>query len=299
MPHRGRAMLLAILCSGALLLAAAPDETGLGATRTSFEIVRATDGPAEFSFSAQLRPISEEVTFAGALAMTTDQSGLVRHVVGLGGTTFGQHSQPTVFANGETITPCTIAGYCEDIYVHLGAATVIVMSDNGGPDVLNRFYVVTEGTDPEVDFSGDGWVLHEAPLAFRHVGMHEAEGAGTLLVTTHGLELFLGASTEGGEFGSIAQAIPPCSQSTTNAVARGAGTLTLTGGVNGAEGHCPQIGFRPLISDHAVNATTWRAEGPVMGNNSMTHTRLFVVDLPPCNQLIPGVSGVAKEVDCT
>jgi hypothetical protein len=263
-----------------------------------FELVRTTTGPSSIEFAAHLSPPDgwDMDAFAGMVAVRTDEDGAVLAVEPGYASTIGHNNEPEVYHDGEEVAsaPCETPP-C--VVTNSGGATVfILMEDDGGPGAMNRYYVVFEGADVNVaHFKVDGWELHETTgLTYRYVDWRRSQGAGAAAFG-HGVTFFNAAEADGGAQGSVAMAIPPCSN---NAVpgGAGAGLVTLRGGQHESTAQCPSL--LPVTAGHAQGAVRWRAEGTAVGDNTLNEVPLFVLDLPPCERRVAGVAGEVEGVTC-
>lgn len=290
-----RFVLVAMLC---ILVVGA--DTPPDADVTRFELVRTTTGPASYRLVVNHRSGDGSTGLSGlaaAVAFRTDTSGTVTSTRSGFVVTDDSDRRAGVWVDGEERL-CGHAEPCPTGRIVLGAQTVIADSDDGGEDVPNRVFVVFEGYDLDLSFGGDGWELHEADFDHRYVEWQQDSPLG-VSGGMDGVEVFTGTSLDGGALGSIAVAMPPCSPShasVTLGVAKGVGTLTLLGGPNEPSLTCPGTGFLSL-TDHAPAATTWTADGVVVGEYTFEDVRLFVFDLPVCHALLPGVAGRAPDTD--
>lgn len=300
MRHRGLGILLSLLVVTLALPSGA--RAGQAAPSHHFELVRTTNGPSSFRITLDVfaaQGASGVEAFAGAFAIRTDKQGSIQSVNGLGGSPVGEENSPGIVINGSETSTCTAANACVGSTV-LGYQKFIMHEDDGGPEAYNRLFIVIDGdVRVEVTFESEGWVLAETDLEYRYADFRSSEGVG-VVTPVRSADLFVSAELDGGELGSIAQAIPPCSSSVTGLVSRGIGELRLNGGEEPSSLRCPSVlGDQPeLLDDIARGATTWSAEGMVVGDNSLQQGRLFVIDLPPCRFLIPGIPGEDLDNDC-
>lgn len=300
MRHKGFGVLPGLLVVALALPSGA--RASQSAPSHHFELVRTTDGPSSFRITLDVtgaNGASGVEAFAGAFAIRTNEQGSIQRVNGLGGSSVGRENSPGIWINGSETSTCTEANVCVGSTV-LGYQKFIMLEDDGGPDAYNRLFIVVDGdVHVDVTFESEGWVLAETELEYRYADFRSSEGVG-VVTPVRSADLFLSAELDGGKLGSIAQAIPPCSSTITGLVSRGIGELRLSGGEEPSSLRCPSVlGDQPeLLDDVARGATTWSAEGMVVGDNTLQEGRLFVIDLPPCRFLIPGILGEDVDNDC-
>lgn len=290
------------IVAAVVLLATLNTPPAMGASepeaRYHFEVVRTTTSASSFELTVDMSPPSgsDLDAYTAAVGFRTGETGAVESVVGLGATALGATNEPGVFYDGTAVTTCTAAGVC-NAQPTFAAVTLVGHKDNGEADALNRYYVVVEGKVAlsDIRFEAKGWVLAETSLETRYSDLRDAEGAAVTATPSVSANAFLSTQLAGGASGSLAMAAPPCSQATSGVVARGAGRMTLSGGTEDQVQMCPFVGGNGVLADHAPAATTWEASGLVAGDSTLHEGRLFVVDLPGCERLIPGVVGASDE----
>lgn len=197
-------------------------------------------------------------------------------------TTFGYGNNETLTSHGSTVVSA-----CRDITtvtcVDAGpggvAAGAVSYSDTGLQDgVANRWlFVLTPNV--HVTFTAKGWVLHTLGTTARIVTDTQADDYEVNAVA-HSASVFSAATAPGAAGGSLAEAVPPCSNADVAPAREGVGTITLAGGVSTPEETCPGVAFGQAIGSWAPRATRWRLTGNVVGVSTLYSARLLVVDLP-------------------
>jgi hypothetical protein len=240
-------------------------------------LVRTTDGPASFELQASVEPGPDSGAFIGFMGARVED-GRVRSVTPGTQLSHGRTDDPTIYGSEGPVTACRLGGPC-GIGSTFAGTLFAWSSDGGGKGVSNRVYIVLEGEDVAHELEADGWKLEEADFSYRYVDNIDSDAIG-VAHTGRGVEVLFEAAARGGTSGSVAQAVPPCSQTIVGGVPRGVGTLALGGGAASPEpaATCPRDA-QPLV-DHAPGATTWRAHGTVAGSSDLAYTHLFVIDVP-------------------
>lgn len=259
---------------------AVPSGAVVRPTVQTLELVRTTTGPASFRLTVQGSPDSAHPHgFDGTFSARLDHGRLTR-VESLGATTFDYDSAPEIRGAGQRIQVCQPLGGCI-INRTLAYGIGVSSSDKGGADLDNRLYIVEEGP-AVIAFKGNGWVMRRVAMNYRYITANAADADGAFTGATSA-EMFRAAATTGGRSGSIATGTPPCSIAAADAGAsppRGVGTATLTGGISTTSLTCPNNVGQPFLTGLAHRATTWRLNGPVIGDNTGMNVPLFVLDLP-------------------
>ncbi len=256
--------------------------------RQTFEIVRTTAAAAKFALGLGIGGARGadgfNDVFHAVTLLRTDETGKVEAATGLGAQIFAETDYPRAWVGEQTIDTCSSASVCEVTRTVL-AISVTYADDSGGPDVDNRFLVTLQypaGVEISYDFDATGWELRQPDSwNWRFLSARETSEAGAQigdLPVVAGVDYFSHATLPGSAFGSVTQAIPPCSGS------QGAGRIDLTGGRSAVQGVCPGIGSLFLTSV-ADGATEWIASGNAVGANSPYNVRLFVLDLPEPEQI--------------
>lgn len=191
-------------------------------------------------------------------------------------TSLGRPDEPLVYSPAASASSCD-AGQCDLYETHGGQG--ISFRDSDGTNPINRSFIAVAGIAPRINFESDGWRLVRTSWSFSFVDGTESEAAGARVGDTHGAELFLDATLDGGRYGSIAQATPPCSSVTTNAASHGVGRVTLDGGTESLSTTCPTDNPSRLAS-WSPAATTWNLHGTAAGATDLAETRLFVLNFP-------------------
>jgi hypothetical protein len=289
-------ILLTIAMAAMLLPGAGHAQEDAGPTRADtarqFELVRTTPGPSSYTLAVDHRTPDGTMGLDGLLAsvlLRTGEDGRIEQAVD--GIVVTDDSKRTagVWVAGQEIGPCAQTGQCHTGRVVLGSRTHFSYSDQGHADAFNRLLIVFEGYELDMSFEGDGWDLHETSLDYRYVEWDDTSTLG-VAAGLDGADVFLSAHAVGGQRGSVAIAVPPCSPShsgVTLGLAKGVGTLALLGGDDGPSLTCPGFGLQAL-TDFTNEPTTWAAEGPMVGEHTFSSVRLFVLDLPECHSLLPG-----------
>jgi hypothetical protein len=206
----------------------------------------------------------------------------VQQVASLGARVFGHgEDEPAVTRDGETQRICPTETSCV-LFQTLAYSDVIYLEDKGGPEALNRFWIVTEGAF-RIRLKGHGWTLARRPLSYRY---QLARDSAAMQVDTgvSSVEISGDARLAGGRRGSLAVLMPPCSTSSTvpGAAAplpRGVGSMSLLGGVGTPSVTCPSDVGTVYPTSHATGRTTWTSRGRIVGDHTFQSVRMFVVDL--------------------
>jgi len=248
-----------------------------------YEFVRTTTGSSSLSYVFDVQPDASgswsDGGFAGQIAARVARSG-TDTVLALPSEVFGRFDDPQAGAGSNDYRVCAPAGGCA-VERTLEYGGVTQYSDRTAAGAPNRFFVALEGHST-FRYRAKGWRLARTGFSYRYV---TGEGSSYLAVYAGdaGAEAFNRATLPGGRAGSIAAAYPPCSTSITAIGAepapRGAGTSTLSGGHSRQQVTCPTDVFHQFMSDAAAHRTTWTLSGPVVGDPTLQHVRLFIVDL--------------------
>lgn len=268
-----------LAAAGAATLAVAAPAAADAPKHETYVAVRTTDAPATFTFSAEV-PTETSASSVGFFGYVGARyaDGKVTGAFPGEHLSYGHSDEPGLYAAGESATLCD-AGQC-GISRSRGAEKVFTISDDGGTDEANVYFIVVEGERAKLnEFTGTGWVLRKLPFGYRYVDGTQSTAVAAEEATA-GVEVFVEATAPGGAGGSLGQAQPPCGL-TADLVWLGAGLLTLEGG---AAEEAPQVGCpnagHAVVADRAPAATTWTLSGVAAGHTLNTQTRLFVVDLP-------------------
>lgn len=258
----------AVVAVGAAVPAeAAGQQIGLIAYRT-------TTGAASLELQVDAPPGKQPSVIAMALA-TVDRGRIER--LDLAGVLLsGEADQAQVRANGGHTVLCERGVCALDTSTQTAGSAVSIVND-AGDDRYNVFVVVARGRSVSYRATTKGWAVKRVSLPYRVVEGRQVADAGAYALGS-GVERFKEASAPGGATGSIAISEPPCSEAASGVVSRGAGTLTLDGGVERDTFTCPTE--RGALSAWATRRTTWRVHGDVNGDTTMAGARLFVLDLP-------------------
>jgi hypothetical protein len=268
--------IVGLVAIAAVAAAAAPLPTAAGTMqRQAWMLVRTTTGPSSFELG-----IFTNYTAAGGFIgglFTEESNGNVLGIVGGGMTSIGP-GEPTAYISGTRIDSCTLP-VCPLRTVEGQTGLGEFYSDSGATGAINRGYFIAEGASVSATlYQASGWSLQAAPLGYRYVD-GDSGGNVSARVLDSGVEVFTGASIyDGSSRGSFAQADPPCSITSSSLVARGVGTLTLTGGVRRPSETCPQ--GQDELDSWSNGPTRWQLTGPVVGDSSQRHTRLLMIERP-------------------
>lgn len=241
----------------------------------TFVLKRTTTGPTSYTLDIGVDNDNTHGSFIGEVGARIVR----RKVVGVT-PSFAASSrrwEDSTLRVGDTRVSTCDVNICHDDKVtgYQGLGTTYV--DAGEPDAPNFFFVVASGRRVAYTFRGTGWKLYRATLRYRYV-----DGAQNAPASAHagavGAEVFTESRAPGGRSGSLAVAIPPCSVAMSGLASRGAGQVTLDGGVRPARFTCPAD--RSFVGSYATAATTWRLHGTAAGESTGQDTRLFVLDLP-------------------
>lgn len=270
MHRRGTALVaMAILTALAPPAGAAPPLV----TKT-FVLHRTTNGPTSFQLNVSLANDTRG-SFIGAIGARVVRGRVVSATTSWAGSA-RRWQDSTVNAGGAKFSTCQV-GVCHDDRIDGWHGLTSNYSDDGGDDAFTHVFVTLVGKTVTWRLTAKGWALHPMPLSFRYLDGGETSPA-YAHAETKGVEVYQDGSLPGGRRGSLAVGIPPCSMATTGLVARGAGSVTLDGGVEPESFTCPTS--RVFPASFALGPTTWRLHGFVAGESTGVDTRLFVVDLP-------------------
>lgn len=269
--RRGAVLVAAAVATA---LAPAPSTAARPLETVTFVLRRSVHGPASFELQASVANDGRG-SFVGAVGARAER-GRITSATTLWAGSARRWDDATLNVDGTRWSACEV-GACHDHDAEgwhgLGSSS----SDNAGDDAMTHVFVTLVGKDVKYEFRGKGWTLVKTRLAFRYL-----DGSETSPLYVHaaerGVEAYSDGTLPGGRNGSLAVAIPPCSISSSGVAPRGAGTVTLDGGVRSESFTCPTS--RILPSSYATRATTWRLHGNVVGDTTGMDTRLFVVDLP-------------------
>ncbi|HEX8001110.1 MAG TPA: hypothetical protein VF519_00275 [Mycobacteriales bacterium] len=213
-------------------------------------------------------------SFIGVVGAVTSRGRVTGAEAQLTGST-GRWRGAAVAAYGTRWSSCAAAPCDDDMEVYRGVGSTL--DDTEGTDPVTHVFVVLVGTRVEYEFHANGWTLVRTPLAFRYLdGLDTAPAYAR--ADGVGAETYTDGRLPGGQRGSIALGIPPCSTSLVGIAPRGVGRLTLDGGVSPVSVTCPTD--RVFPASYAPGPTTWRFHGAATGDATARDTRLFVVDLP-------------------
>lgn len=271
--RRLRALLLsAAVVAGAVAVPA--DAATAPLQRVTFVLRRTTNGPSSYTLEVGARNDTRG-SFVGSVAARIERGKPVSATASWASSA-RRWDNKTLHAGSTSASICQISVCHDDEFEgDHGIGTYHV--DDGGKDAPTHFFYAVTGKSVTVRFKAQGWKLVKTPLAFRYL-----DGGDTAAAHGHvgafGAELYTDGSLPGGRYGSLAVGVPPCSLAASSIVARGAGMLTLEGGLTKESVVCP--GLPKLVASYATKATTWRFSGTAVGENTGQDTRLFVIDLP-------------------
>jgi hypothetical protein len=244
-----------------------------------FVAERTTAGPTSFSLDFTGRWHRGSGAFFGDLGIHQEH-GTVQSVQPDGMTSFGYADNDTITASGRVTSVCTPISMfaCADEGPGGVAIVNVSYSDDGlRADRANRWMFVLSGADVTKRFHGTGWRLTQTTMTFRY-----ADGAQTDLVGANLSGRSVGAATDasltGGRYGSVAEAMPPCSNSDSAPLMAGVGRLTLDGGSSQPTITCPGLP-QGAVGSWNQRATTWTVHGFAAGASTLYNTRLLVIDL--------------------
>lgn len=223
-------------------------------------------GPAELVVEGRLETDDRLGLFA--MALTTERGDRVNA------------SQPTVIAFGDANMPPRVYGAAGQHDVC--AAPAMTCAFAAGSDSLafrvaftinpssesstHRLFMALEGRRIEVQHKAPRWQARLRTGGFAHTG----DAAMGIRVSSTSAEAAPIAALPGGKEGSVAIAVPPCTDV-------GIGALALRGGPQEKRMLCPS---ERLLTDVARTATQWTFGGQAAGVT--THaTRLIVLDMQP------------------
>lgn len=199
-----------------------------------------------------------------------------------GMTAFGYGNNETVTSHGSTVVSgCrdVAAVTCVDAGPGSAAAGIVDYSDDGLTAGVANHWLFVATPNVKVAFTAHGWTLHRLATAARIVTDTHADDY-EINALARSVSVFSTASAPGSARGSMAEAVPPCSNADVNPLREGVGTFTLDGGVSEQQQMCPGLAYGQAIGSWARGATTWRAGGHVVGMSTLFTARLLVVDMP-------------------
>jgi hypothetical protein len=242
---------------------------------------RTTSGATSFDMQFSVTYHAEGGGFFGDLGVHVSGQ-TVTSMMPDGMTTFGYGDNETVTNHGTTV----VSG-CRDLSavtcVDAGPGGIAVgdvsYSDTSldGQTANHWLFVITPNV--KVKFAAKGWKLRRLATTARAVRDTEADDYEINLVA-HSVSVFSTAAAKGGARGSIAEAVPPCSNADIAPTREGVGTFTLDGGITAQSETCPGVAFGQAIGSWSSKPTTWRASGHVVGISTLYNARLLVVDQP-------------------
>jgi len=241
---------------------------------TTFVLRRTSPGPTSFELQVSVWNDTRG-SFIGHVGARVER-GRVTLADALFSGSARRWEDTTVTAGGTRASTCQV-GVCHDDDVEGYHGLGTIHDDPTGKDPLTHVFVTLVGRKVQYEFHAKGWKLVRMPLTFRYLDGGETSPAFSK-VGQNGVEVYEDGTLPGGRGGSIALGIPPCSTSSSGLVPRGAGTLTLDGGVSSESITCPTERIFP--ASYAPKATTWRFHGRAAGDTTGRDTRLYVVDIP-------------------
>lgn len=267
---------VAVLAGCALLATAAPSLASPDEPRPVQLVVERIDntGPAQFRLDLTVEPGSGE-GFIGGVQASLDKQGRPLTAQPLPMTSLNQHREPAVYADDLSVSTCDV-GLCE--IGRTAAAGMTVIANDTGPAERPVVVIAVLGHKAEWTFTASNYRLRVVPPRFRYVTGDSSRSVGVDYIGT-GAEAFVDdAVAPSAARGSLAVAAGPCSTSGTNAASRGAGQISLDGGLERVQEVCPRDDG--VLAQVAQRPTTWRVAGPAAGDQEFRGARLLVVDLP-------------------
>jgi hypothetical protein len=271
-------------CSGV----AHADASSGSAMTDRLVLVRTTSGPSSFNFSygittATFGPGATSGPGFFGLVLANVEAGRVTSVTPGTQASYARADSPGVYSGGgPTVTTCNV-GQC-GVSRTATAVGAYIYSDDGGAGSNNVVLIALDGPQVTYKLQSSGWTLETMPFYSQFL---DATDQGSTAVTAGStadgsVELFTDAALPGPSGGSIAQAMPPCSNGgpAILPVRVGAGKVTLSGGTQSPSEICPPLSS-PAIADWSPGATTWDLHGLVVGNSTLSPSRLWVTALPP------------------
>jgi hypothetical protein len=255
-------------------VAAPVASAGSSTTTATLVLVRTTSGASSFDLTVSANPgkggvlIGEADTYVRADRVVRVDSG---YLIG------NDPEEQGLDAGNLHVRTCGYTATCKPGRFSVTLVNVSYSAESSQGDV-NALYFVVRGAHIQINFRGKGWVLRNEPLAFRHVTPRRSAKAWANFAG-RGAAVSQGAQAAGGQSGSIAVAMPPCSASDVGVVARGIGQMTLSGGVTTAQFVCPAVAY-PALTSYARTATTWRLTGWAAGDSTLSDQPLLVIDQP-------------------
>ena len=153
----------------------------------------------------------------------------------------------------------------------------IVADDTEAP-ALASVVVVARAGDVGWNFRGHGYTLRRLSPRFRYDARRGDAFVGVDYLGT-GVEMGeVSRSATGGARGSLAMATAPCATTTSGAVSRGVGRVTLKSSESSVSELCPADDGR--LAAWTTHATTWNFTGIVGGDRDFRGAQLLVVDAP-------------------
>lgn len=265
---------VAAFVAGGVLAPITPSASAAPDRQLALIAYRTTTGAAALDLQVSAPPGSKPSIIAMVVA-TVERSRIAS--LDLAGVLLsGEADRVQVKANGSRTTLCD-EGVCMADTSTQTAGSAITIRNEAGDDRYNVMFVVARGASVTYSAKAKGWAIKRVTLPYR-IGA----GADTAVTAAYalgsGAEVFGDVSAPGGASGSIAVSEPPCSESVNGTVSRGAGTLTLDGGVTRPKFTCPTD--RGALASWALRRTTWRVHGTMAGETTQAGARLFVLDLP-------------------
>lgn len=281
-PSPALALCLCLVAASGVASNAAATPPSEASYRQTFVAVRTASltSATSFRFGASWSSLSGIRAFAGLADLRATKADVVVGDAKAYFTPIGSGNSVEVQAAGRSIHVCADYELCAAEQSTLVASFGWNYSDQGGPEVGNRFYIVIVGNHPaQITFDSHGWSLRKQPLSFRVLDSDETD-ASQARALGYGAEAYAATGQlPGGRNGSVAAATPPCTTKAESTVAQGVGQITLSApGVADQTATCPTS---PWLAVSAVrHATTWTAHGVAVGANGGNTVRLLVIDLP-------------------
>jgi hypothetical protein len=270
-----RKVLVAALCAASGLFAPVAS-AGSAAQTMTFEVIRTTSGSSHFDLWITASPGERGALIGEAEAYV--RAGRVTRVDG-GAIVSNEPRAQGLDAGNLHIRTCGYTGTCNPGQYAAALLGVTYASSASSAGDINALYVVVRAANISVKFKGAGWALRKQPLAFRNQATRQSATA-SVSDAGSGVAVTEGARATGGDEGSLAVAVPPCSISQENVVARGVGQMTLTGGVTTPRYTCPAAIKPPIMASYARTSTTWQLTGWAAGDTTLADQALLVIDEP-------------------
>ena len=242
---------------------------------------RTSAGASQFNLDFGARYHTGDGAFFGDMGVRLTHDRITQAFAG-GMTSVGYSDNDTFTYGGHTTSVCspTTTVLCVNEGPGGIAGVGVGYSDNGDePNQANAYLFAMSGRTISYTFTGVGWRIRQVDLPFRYVDGSRSDDVG-VNVGEHGASVFSTASAAGGSQGSLAEAVPPCSNSEVAPAREGIGQLFLDGGVSQQQQLCPGVALGQAIGSWTAKKTMWIAHGHIVGANTLYSTRLLEIDTP-------------------